>query len=413
MMRHVAANALTLLILGLVVLFGIVTWVQSQYRGRGAARPAPLDFQVERGEGLASVADRLAEAGAISSASVFRIAARYSDLDAGLRFGEYSIPAGASMREILELLNRGGNVLRQVVVPEGLTSWQVVELLKGQDGLSGEVAEVPAEGSLAPAGYDFQRGDERTALLARMEERQREMLAAAWAGRAADLPLRVARGASDAGVDRGEGDRRRRGAAAGGAGLRQPAGAGDAAADRPDGDLRHHQGGGDAGAGAAGERAGDGDALQHLCLRGAAAGADRQSRRGGDRGGGQSRAGGLSSISWPTGPAGTPSRGRWRSTTATWRCGGGSRRGASPRSGRRRRRPRRRPPPRRRGRWRWRARPGRWSGRCRGCRTSEAAAGSWSCVPSRSVSCWRCAMSIWAKVMGREARRRRAAAGRV
>jgi UPF0755 protein len=188
MMRHVAANALTLLIFGLVVLFGIVTWVQSQYQGRGPLE-APLDFQVERGEGLASVADRLAEAGAISSASVFRIAARYSDLDAGLKFGEYSLPAGASMREILELMNRGGNVLRQVVVPEGLTSWQVVELLKGQDGLSGEVAEVPPEGSLAPAGYDFQRGDDRAALLARMEERQQEILAAAWAGRAPGLPL--------------------------------------------------------------------------------------------------------------------------------------------------------------------------------------------------------------------------------
>ena len=189
MMRHVAANALTLLILGLVVLFGVVTWVQSQYQGRGPLT-GPLDFQVERGEGLASVADRLAEQGAISSAGVFRIAARYTDLDAGVRFGEYSIPAGASMQEILALLNRGGNVLRQVVVPEGLTSWQVVELLKGQDGLSGEVAEVPAEGSLAPAGYDFQRGDDRTAILARMEERQREILAAAWAGRAADLPLK-------------------------------------------------------------------------------------------------------------------------------------------------------------------------------------------------------------------------------
>ncbi len=35
MMRHVVANALTLLILGLVVLFGIVTWAQSQYRARG------------------------------------------------------------------------------------------------------------------------------------------------------------------------------------------------------------------------------------------------------------------------------------------------------------------------------------------------------------------------------------------
>ena len=131
MMRHVAANALTLLILGLVVLFGIVTWAQSQYRGKGPLT-APLDFQVERGEGLASVADRLAEAGAISNASGLPRSRRATpSLDAGLKFGEYSIPAGASMQEILELLNRGGNVVRQVVVPEGLTSWQVVELLKG------------------------------------------------------------------------------------------------------------------------------------------------------------------------------------------------------------------------------------------------------------------------------------------
>jgi UPF0755 protein len=188
MMRHVAANALTLLILGLVVLFGIVTWVKSQVEGEGPLA-APIEFQVERGEGLGSVADRLAEAGAISNASVFRIAARYSDLDAGLRFGDYSIPAGASMREILELLNRGGNVVRQVVVPEGLTSWQVVELLKAEEGLTGEVAEVPPEGSLAPAGYDFQRGDDRNALIGRMRERQEEILAAAWAGRDPDLPL--------------------------------------------------------------------------------------------------------------------------------------------------------------------------------------------------------------------------------
>ena len=51
MMRHVAANALTLLILGLVVVFGIVTWAQSQYRDPGPLA-APLEFQVERGEGL-------------------------------------------------------------------------------------------------------------------------------------------------------------------------------------------------------------------------------------------------------------------------------------------------------------------------------------------------------------------------
>ncbi|MFO1208824.1 MAG: endolytic transglycosylase MltG [Amaricoccus sp.] len=189
MMRHVAANALTLLILGLVVLFGAVTWVKTQYRNPGPLT-APLDFEVERGEALGGVADKLVQAGAISNASIFRVAARYAHLDEGLKFGEYSIPAGASMQDILELLNKGGNVVRQIVVPEGLTSFQVVELLREREELTGDVAAVPPEGSLAPAGYDFQRGDARADVLARMQAKQEEILAAAWAGRADGLPLR-------------------------------------------------------------------------------------------------------------------------------------------------------------------------------------------------------------------------------
>ncbi len=189
MMRPVAANALTLLILLLVVVFGIVTWAQSEYHDRGPLA-APLQFEVARGAGLAGVADDLLAQGAISNATVFRIAARSAKLDEGLKFGEYSIPAGASMQEILELLNRGGNVVRQVVVPEGLTSWQVVQILNEREELSGELTEIPPEGSLAPAGYDFQRGDSREELIARMQARQQEVLAAAWVERAPDVPLR-------------------------------------------------------------------------------------------------------------------------------------------------------------------------------------------------------------------------------
>jgi UPF0755 protein len=190
MMRHVAANALTLLILGLVVIFGIVTWAQSTYRAPGPLT-APLEFQVERGEGLAGVADKLAEAGAISNPMLFRIAARYAELEAGLKFGDYSIPAGASMEAILKLLNQGGNLVRRVVVAEGLTNWQVAELLRARPDLQGEITELPPEGMLAPAAYDYQRGEERSALIARMVARQEEILSAAWAGRDPDLPLRT------------------------------------------------------------------------------------------------------------------------------------------------------------------------------------------------------------------------------
>ena len=107
-----------------------------------------------------------------------------------MRFGEYEIPAGASMEAILRLLNEGGNLVRQIVVPEGWTSWQVVEMLRAREELAGEIAEVPAEGTLAPAGYDFQRGDDAGGDPGADDGGAGAVLAEAWEGRDPDLPLR-------------------------------------------------------------------------------------------------------------------------------------------------------------------------------------------------------------------------------
>lgn len=188
MMRHVAANALTFLIVGLVILFGLITWGLSRYRDPGPLTE-PLTFEVSQGETLSSVAERLEEAGAISDRRLFSIAARYTDQDQGLRYGEYEFAAGASLREILGLLNQGGNVSRQIVVPEGLTSWQIVQLLNDRSELTGEISDIPAEGSLAPAGYDFAKGESRQAIIDRMQAQQSRILDEAWEGRDRSLPI--------------------------------------------------------------------------------------------------------------------------------------------------------------------------------------------------------------------------------
>ena len=187
-MRNVAANALTLLIVALIALLGLIIWGQARFTAPGPL-DTPVALEVERGEGLASVTQKLVAQGAVQNATVFRVAARYTDMDSGLRFGEYEIPAGASMEQILELLNEGSNVARRVIVPEGLTSWQVVELLREREDLTGKITEVPPEGMLAPAGYDFEEGETRQALLDRMTADQERNLAEVWESRAADLPI--------------------------------------------------------------------------------------------------------------------------------------------------------------------------------------------------------------------------------
>jgi UPF0755 protein len=188
MMRHVAANVLTLLVIGLVGLLGVIVWGQSQFRERGPLAE-PVVVEVERGAGLTTIARVLEEAGAIENATVFRVGARYTGLDQGLRFGEYEIPPGASMEEILALMNRGSNVFRRFTVPEGWTSWQVVEALNAREDLVGEIAEVPEEGTLAPATYDLSRGMDRNDVITRMRQRQAQILAEAWDARDPDLPI--------------------------------------------------------------------------------------------------------------------------------------------------------------------------------------------------------------------------------
>ena len=49
----------------------------------------------------------------------------------------------------------------KLTIPEGLTSEQIVERLREDDVLIGDVKEIPREGSLMPDTYYFERGDTR------------------------------------------------------------------------------------------------------------------------------------------------------------------------------------------------------------------------------------------------------------
>jgi UPF0755 protein len=89
--------------------------------------------------------------------------------------------------EYLEVSDDPALVLR-VTVAEGVTSWQIVDALKKADFLQGPLETVPPEGSLAPGGYEVERGMERGALISQMTAKQSAILAEAWAKRSDGLP---------------------------------------------------------------------------------------------------------------------------------------------------------------------------------------------------------------------------------
>ncbi len=241
MWRNIASNAVTLLIVALIVGAGLLGWAQRGFSGLGPLTQA-ICLKVERGGSLGAVSRTLEQRGAVSSAMIFRLGARYSDRDGLLKYGSFLITPESSMAGILDQITAGGSstcgaemnyrigvlvreiVLRevepvsglyvelarfspesvpetarkvledpdlrlQVTVAEGATSWQVVEALRAADFLSGDIAQVPAEGTLAPVGYEVVRGADRTRLLAEMAARQTRTLEDLWADRAEGLPI--------------------------------------------------------------------------------------------------------------------------------------------------------------------------------------------------------------------------------
>lgn len=243
MFRALASNALTLLIVGLFLMGGLVVWGKSQYKAEGPLQSA-MCLQVRSGSNMTRVSQELEDDGAISSAMIFRMAADYTDKSQQLKAGSFLVREGASMEQIIDEITSSGastcgseieyriGVTRiqtrvreldpatlefveiasfdvtdedipaeygqkreeadtryRVSVAEGVTSWQVAQGLQAIEPLTGEIAEIPAEGMLAPDSYDLAPGDDRTAVLQAMQNKQQLRINAVWENRQGDLPI--------------------------------------------------------------------------------------------------------------------------------------------------------------------------------------------------------------------------------
>lgn len=152
--------------------------------------PGPLaketSFLVPEGSSLSGLSAALEKQGAVASAATFRARAKLLGSSAPVKAGEFMLPTHASGASILRILQGEEGVLRRLVtVPEGMPSIMVYERLMKQPLLTGTIP-VPPEGSVLPDSYDFQRGESRASVLARMQKAMDRTLADLWAKRAKD-----------------------------------------------------------------------------------------------------------------------------------------------------------------------------------------------------------------------------------
>ncbi|QTD56383.1 endolytic transglycosylase MltG [Parasphingorhabdus cellanae] len=134
---------------------------------------------IKSGSSLSMAAQALEEEGAIKSADAFLNRAKIFGGSEPIKAGEFIIPAGASNATILNILQGGKTIQRLITIPEGTPSIIVHEKLMAEKLLTGEIP-VPAEGSILPDSYSFERGESRAAVVARMQKAMTETIAELW-----------------------------------------------------------------------------------------------------------------------------------------------------------------------------------------------------------------------------------------
>jgi UPF0755 protein len=160
--------------------------------GWNAPGPSQRDVTIviKPGSSIALAAAQMEKGGIIKSADAFISRAKILGRGKTIKTGEFEIPAHASNADILSILSGGKVLQRMVTVVEGMPSIMVYERLMANDMLTGEVP-VPAEGSVLPDSYAFEKGASRASVLKRMQDAMKSALAQAWEKRSADTVVRT------------------------------------------------------------------------------------------------------------------------------------------------------------------------------------------------------------------------------
>ncbi len=171
-----------------VAVLGAYFWLRSYADSPGPlAAGEKIEIVVAPGSSQELIQQLLAAGRVITSDSRFGFLARNMGVDRQLRAGEYCFQGPVTPRQVLAKLAAGDVVLHPVTIPEGLTIYQIGDLLAAnfhldrerflalvtdqnfvkKNGLSGK----SLEGYLFPDTYNFVRGQNEEAVIQMMTAR--------------------------------------------------------------------------------------------------------------------------------------------------------------------------------------------------------------------------------------------------
>lgn len=128
-------------------------WLTSRLGPVAAGATEPVLVEIPAGASTREVADLLFAGGVIKDPTFFRYYARYKKVDAQLQGGEYELSRAMTPDQILAKLSRGEVLVRRFTVPEGLTIAELADLLAGKKLVAREAFLAAAAASKLNAAY--------------------------------------------------------------------------------------------------------------------------------------------------------------------------------------------------------------------------------------------------------------------
>jgi len=137
-----------------------------------------------------NVARILQQEGVIYNAKVFWIFAQVGKFFGPIKAGEYVFAPHISNFDIIRKMQQEDVFVRKMTIPEGYTTAQIINALKKEEKLSGDINENYEEGDLLPETYFYIYGETKSQMLDKMAVSMREILDDLWKKRNKEVQLK-------------------------------------------------------------------------------------------------------------------------------------------------------------------------------------------------------------------------------
>ena len=148
-------------------------------------------FFIKSKETLNKITENLYQQNIINNKFLFKLFVRITFAEKKLKAGEYKF-YNDNIFEIISKLKKGDVYLRKLTIPEGLSTKEIIEIIKNEDGIYVDNSinfEEIKEGELFPSTYFYAYGTNYNIIINNMKKRMKLILEKAWKNRDENLNL--------------------------------------------------------------------------------------------------------------------------------------------------------------------------------------------------------------------------------